>query len=411
VRQDLRKECRAASEEQTGQRQEPVKSPKKKLFGIHFPTFGRSPTPTPPMPSKAAQVLGQAPRNPTKVVIRPIVPSGLYTPTKAARSDTARSLPAKLLNQDTHVRSHHTGAARRNRAVSRRSPPRISKQPSIAETSLPAPGLVSSFESGPPPTPPAKDTPPEGRATVQPSSPLRRTAPSDRLRESYSANCSAVAQLRFPAFALSPSPTKLHSPGIADRSPTKHVPSTADDYQRLIAGQPLPWPSPARDDSRPELEDQRTASITRKVEEGQDLDSSYPHLWNAEKYRDQHEQHIRSHDDTASFRLSQPPQFPAAFDRKSEESQYVYSDRGSRHYSPLQPRFYSPSDRSVQKFAEGETPSKNVSAVAPASTLSHLLEVGGAVWRAPASPRLLPPSPSRPTMLLLPYLLSFEQQS
>lgn len=365
MRQDLRKECRAASEEQKSERQEPARSPKKKLFGMHLPTFGRSSTPTPPMPSKAAQVFGQEPRNPTKVVVRPIKPAeALKTPTKAPRSDTAKSLPAKLLNQDVYTRSHHSGAARRNRAVSRRSPPRISKQSSNVENTPPVPGPNSPFESGPPPTPPAKDTPPEGRASVQPTSPLRRTAPSDRLRESYGADLNVGMQLRFPAFALSPSPSKHHSPEHAGKSPTKHVPSTADEYQKLISGQPLPWPSPIRDSPTREQEDSHDVPIKAKLADEYTQDLSHrADRWSAEKHRGENEEQGSKRDVQESHEVSDSLPFPP-FEPTKEERHFVFSDRESWHYSPLQPRFYSPSNRSVQGFAAGETPSKNVSTIA-----------------------------------------------
>jgi hypothetical protein len=361
VRQDLRKECRAASEEKKAEREEPAKSPKKKLFGMHLPTFGRSSTPTPPMPPKAAQVFGQEPRNPTKIVVRPIKPSAtIKTPTKAPRSDTEKSLPAKLLNQDVYSRSHHSSAARHTRAVSRRSPPRISKQPLNVENTPPVPGFISSFESEPPPTPPAKDTPPDGRTSEQPPSPLRRNARSDRLRESYDA---VGVQLRFPAFALSPTPSKHPSPEHAGKSPTKHIPSTADDYQKLIAGQALPWPSPTRYEPTQEQKGTHDPAITAKHEREQIQDLSYrADHWSAEEHQDEHDGQRGSRDVRASHTVSGSLPLPP-LECDGEQHQFLYSDRENEHHSPLQPRFYSPSNRSVHEFAEGETPSKNVSTI------------------------------------------------
>ncbi|KAL5114887.1 hypothetical protein ACEQ8H_007205 [Pleosporales sp. CAS-2024a] len=346
---DLRKQCRAASEEHQQQppHQEVIKSPKKKLFGMQLPNFGRSSTPVPAMPSKAAQVLGQAPRNPTKVVVRPLKPAGPFkTPTKAPRCDTAKSLPAKLVNPDSSTRSHHTGTARPIPDVNRRPPPRIEEQPSNSPPEAPA--LNSSFDSGPP-TPPAKDTPPDVRAApVEPTSPLRRTAPSNRLRESYGADGNAVGQLRLLDFALSPSRTKSYASDNAGQSPTKRIPSTADDYKRLIAGQPQFWPSPTRDNRPSEVEDESLPSV-RGQSEGE------PEV----VVKDFGQQDQPTGGGVLSSRLSGPPQFPLLTGRKSEDYPYQYSDRGSLHYSPLPPRFYSPSNRSVQDFAAGETPSKN----------------------------------------------------
>lgn len=375
---DLRKECRAASEEQKGKLQDPVKSPKKKLFGMHLPNFGRSSTPNPPpMPPKAAQVLGQEPRNPSKVALRPGKSTASHeTPTKAPRSDTSKSLPVKLLNQDKHAQSHHTGATRRHREVSRRSPPRINKLP--ATTLNPFLVTESSQASAAPPTPPAKDTPPDGRQPV-PASPLRRTAQLDGLREIYKAEVDvANGPVRFPAFALSPSPTKFFESGFAGKSPSKHIPCTADDYQKLIAGQPLPWPSPLRDDCNPEQIGEQPASAKGKAEDTQETDSLYrDDRWSVEK-----QEHADSRDAALSYRLSNPPNLPQPNDHSSGEyAPYVYSNHGSHHYSPLQPRFYSPSNCSLLKFADGETPSKNVS---PRDVLSPAR--GGIVWKAPASP-------------------------
>jgi hypothetical protein len=365
VRQDLREQCRAVSEDRNSERQGPVKSPKKKLFGMHLPTFGRTSTPAPPMPSKAAQVFGQAPRNPTKVVVRPIKPAGPFnTPTKASRSDTTKSLPAKILNQDTHTRRHHNGAARRNRAASRRSPPRGRRQSLDAENTPPVPGVNRSFESGPPPTPPAKDTPPESRAIVQPTSPLRRTAPSQHLRESYSVNDDALVQLQFPAFALSPSPSKSHNAEDAGKSPTKYLPCTADEYQKLIAGEVLPWDSTTtKDDSSRE----QSAIHESSVDSIGDEQPTRSDRWSEDQGHSAYTERKDSRDAFRDFMPLSSPQSPLP-GRTSGQYQYAYSDRLSPQYSPLQPRFYSPSNRSVQMFAEGETPSKNVSAVTPASS-------------------------------------------
>jgi hypothetical protein len=403
---DLRKECRAASEDQKGKLQGAVKSPKKKLFGMHLPNFGRSSAPNPPpMPSKAAQVLGHEPRNSKKAVRSGKSAASQETPTKAPRSDTSKSLPVKLLDQDKHARSHHTGATRRYRDISRRSPPRINKLPATAFN--PFLGTESSQASAPPPTPPAKDTPPDGRQPLQPASPLRRTAQLDGLREIYKADVDvASGPLRFPAFALSPSPTKTFEAGFAGKSPSKQIPGTAEDYQKLIAGQPLPWPSPLRDDCNPERVGDQPAAAQSKVENTQDTDSLYREdRWSAEK-----QEHGDSRDAALSYRLSNPPNLPQPNEHSSSEyAPYVYSNHGSHHYSPLQPRFYSPSNRSVLKFADGETPSKNVSPP-PLPSCSLTCEIG-TVWKAPAYPCLLPPSPSRPTPSLLPHLLSLDKNA
>jgi hypothetical protein len=359
VRQDLRKECRAISEDRNADRQKPARSPKKKLFGMQMPTFGRSSTPAPHMASKAAQVFGQAPRNPTIAVVRPIKPAGPFnTPTKAPRSDTTKSLPAKILNPDTHTRSHHSGAARRNRAASRRSPPSAGRHSSDTENTPPQPSAKHSFESGCPPIPPAKDTPPENRATVQPMSPLRRTAPSQRLHESYAASSDDPAVSRFSAFALSPPLSKPQSAEDSGENLTKYIPCAADEYQKLIAGEPLPWgSSTAEDDSSREQSAIHAISVDNKLEEEQLAQS------NGQSEDQGHGAYTERKDSRDAFRDFMPlasPRFPPP-DHTSVEYPYAYNDRTARQYSPLPPRFYSPSNRSVQMFADGETPSRNVS--------------------------------------------------
>lgn len=377
--QDLREQCRAANNEKKAEFHDPFRSPKKKIFGMHLPTFGRTSTPTPPMPSKAAQVFGQAPRNPTKAVLRPIKPAGpIKTPTKNPRSDTAKSLPAKLVDQTAHTHSHHTGATRRNRQVSRRSPPREKKQFLNEEDSPPRNGLLSSFESAVPPTPPAKDTPPENRAPAQPASPLRRAAPSEHLREQYSVTSEAGGLLPFPAFELSPSPSKmLHTEDNA-RSPTKHLPANADEYQKLIAGEALPWASIAKEHSTFEL---HTVAEVEGEDESAERHRPLQHAFtiSTDDREDQSEQHDLFN---SRWELSalETPHFPRP-DRRGEDSHRGDGDRDSLGFGLLQPRFYSPSNRSVQTFADGETPSKNVSYCC---SFSHLLGRWGV---APASPK------------------------
>jgi hypothetical protein len=357
TRRDLRKQCRAVSEERKADPQQPPpKSPKKKLFGMHIPTFGRTSTPAPPMPSKAAQVFGQAPRNPTIAVLRPIKPAMPFkTPTKAPRSDMTKSLPAKILNQDSHTRSHHSGAARRNRAANRRSPP--GKQSSDTENTPPMPRGQHSFGSGPPPTPPAKDTPPENRE--QPVSPLRRTAPSDQLREKYANDLRAKyavdgvlpAHLPFPGFA--PSPLYPYHIQDAGKSPKKYQPCTAEEYQELIGGDPLPWGSTTTKDDSSGKRSTVPETMSEGKHEEQPQQSSHSDC--------RSEGQNRTQDCRDAFCDSLHVASPRFHPPTSEEYQYMYSDGVSREYSPLKPRFYSPSNRSVEAFAEGETPSKNVS--------------------------------------------------
>lgn len=229
-----------------------MRSPKKRFLGMNIPDFSMPPSlkhsasrkfghaKKPAMPQKFAEIVGEKPRGFRQTPLRPIKPSGYNSsPTKVPRSETSKSLPAKVADHDQYARRHHTSTTRRSRGGIRKSPPRRSPQAVAAGNAPPRFKLETSVDSMPPPTPPAKDTPPEVKTMVPPSSPLRRTAPSNHLRDSYALPQEPTTELRFPAFALSPS---LQS-GSPVRSPIKPSPATADDYQRLVAGLPQPFPS------------------------------------------------------------------------------------------------------------------------------------------------------------------------
>lgn len=351
--EDLRAQCRAASGEKQPEGDEPAKSPKKKLFGVNLPTFGRTAatatSAAPAMPSKAARILGTTPaRKAHQIESRPIKSSILKTPTKAPRSDAARSLPAKVYEV------HYSTSTRRRRTTGRRSPGKGFSPPHKQEAAL------SSLESIPPPIPPAKDTPPELRPPKNPASPLRRAPSREDLRESYGHLDRGVqVQLQFPIFALSPSPQKTAIPSRVGTSPTKFRPYTAEDYTKLIEGEAMHWPYP--EDAGHRVED-----AGHQVKEG---GRSAPLA-------------VKNCD------LLQPP-----LSSRSEDSHY--NERLGRRLSPLPPRFYSPSDRSVRLFNEDESPSHNVS-----SKRSFLARTSGSRL-APASRRhvtaLLPPSLRLPT--------------
>ncbi|KAF1942282.1 hypothetical protein EJ02DRAFT_502973 [Clathrospora elynae] len=229
--EDLRAQCRAASGLGEKNLEDAVKSPKKKLFAGMRNPFSKTPhVPTPSMPLKAAQVLGTAARQPHVIAVRPIKPARpYYTPTKVSRSETAKSLPAKVVSPDTYSRRRRSGSMRRNRPAGRRSSGRGSNKSSDAENSPPVPQNNASFESAP--TPPAKDTPPPDQRA---ESPLRRAFPAQDLRGNYEADVGKSTQLRFPDFALSPSPSTSILPGNGGASPTKFRPYTAKDYTKLV---------------------------------------------------------------------------------------------------------------------------------------------------------------------------------
>jgi hypothetical protein len=283
--------------------------------------FSRAPTTivAPAMPSKAAQILGTTPsRKPRRVEPRPIKPARVAkTPTKVTRSDTARSLTAKVYDQNSFSRAYQSSFTRGNPTSGRRTPGKENMQPLGQTTANP------SNESVAPPTPPAKDTPPNFRPVTSPTSPLRRAPSHQDLRDSYAGPIEKgmQLQLQFPTFVLSPSPPKTAIHGNTSASPTKFRPYTAEDYTKLIEGEALQWPYPEQEDEAGHGEGSQSAPLCT---DDRDV-LQVPHV-----------------------------------DRWSEDNHY--NERLGQRLSPLPPRFYSPSDRSVRLFKEGESPSQNVSA-------------------------------------------------
>ena len=271
------------------------------------------------MPFKAAQVLGEMPsRKPRRVEVRPIRPASPTTPKRVPRSDISRSLPAKVYEQ-CQYNKHHSSPGKR-RATARKTS--IGKSPNKFVRASP------SNDSTSPPTPPAKDTPPKGapgvNSVASPPSPLRRAPISHNLRESYGETAGQSFQVQPPKFALSPSPQKTVG-GV--QSPIKHSHYTVDDYIRIIQGDPMKRLYLEREEySNSEQNGSDNAPWTM---EGQDF-----------------------------LKLPRPA-------RLSEDG--VYNTGGNHPGELLLPRFYSPPNRSVRLFRDGEGPSTNVSARAPAS--------------------------------------------
>lgn len=290
---------------------EAEKSPKKKLFGNMRNPFSKTSATAamPVMPSKAAQVFGTSARRPNKVEVRPIKPARPFaTPTKVGRSDTVASLPSKVTDPEGYAKRHHSSPSRRSRGA-RRASARASKQSPNAEHNEPLPQPQASVESVAPPTPPAKDTPPDHKPPQQPPSPLRRALPSYDLRHSFEIPVEKGVGLRLPEFALSPIPSRSILPEHGGESPTKFRPYAADEYAKLIDGEALHWPYPESGD------------------------------WTHGSLDYHNIKHIVT---------------------SAEEQEY----HEVKHYSSethLMPRFYSPSNHSFQAVAEDETPSKNVS--------------------------------------------------
>ncbi|EOA83221.1 uncharacterized protein SETTUDRAFT_119828 [Exserohilum turcica Et28A] len=318
--EDLRSHCRAANSETQPEQDELAKSPKRKLFhNIRNPFSKSSGSAAPPsIPSKAAQVLGTATRQPRTIQARPIKPalSVQQIPAKSSRPETAKSLPAKIADPDRHAHRHHSGTSRRSRQSGRVSPGRdgLRKQASDAENNPPMPASSTSSDSIVPPTPPAKDTPPGQR----PASPLRRVAPAQDLRQRYDIPGGEGMQLHIPALKPTPSPLMDVLPRQGGASPTKSHPYSAQDYTKPTVGDVLQWPFPERTDSPGKTEGRRSEPL-----EGATLEALH---------------------------LPRP-------DSKSQD--HPSSVLEHNNYCPLQPRFYSPKHLAAYGFREGETPSKN----------------------------------------------------
>jgi hypothetical protein len=149
--------------------------------------------------------------------------------------------------------------------------------------------------------------------------------PAHDLRESYSTITRNLGDLRLPEFGLSPFPSSDALPEDGGMSPTKFRPYTVKDYSKLIEGEAMHWPYPGRSDSPSKAGDKHPAFL-----EGTNRGSL---------------------------------QLPCPDGRSEERPTEALDDYSNNAYTygPLQPRFYSPTHLSARGFAEGETPSKNVS--------------------------------------------------
>ena len=197
------------------------------------------------MPSKAAQVLGTAPRDLHKIETRPAkIPELFDASAKLTRSDTSKSLPEKIGNAQEHARYHGQSLSRRSRTA-HKSANRGTKNFSDMENKprnrphMPRISIVSELES--PPTPPAKDTPRKTKPALMPSSPLRRTRHSEHLRETYGANLDLSVKLCNPKSALSPLPFGMPTPKKYDMSQVRfHAYGHEESTQKIEDS--LQWP-------------------------------------------------------------------------------------------------------------------------------------------------------------------------
>lgn len=233
-----------------------TRSPKKKIFGVSIP-FSRAvmgPIDTPPMPLKAAKLMGATPVKTRKFSPLAKMAAGISVP----RSDTSKSLPSKLFNQPArHCRRRSPTQVSPRGRTSRRSPP--AKSPTKATMFSHVPTLEAL--TGPqdvemPPIPPRKDSlPPE----------LRQRFPDlDKKVEALKAEKAANAPrtvsqlLRPPTPKMEPDDFKdggmklsfpsdlLPSIGGLDpipppsgQSPSKYCPPYVAERAKFVEGEPL----------------------------------------------------------------------------------------------------------------------------------------------------------------------------
>ncbi|KAF2852684.1 hypothetical protein T440DRAFT_516518 [Plenodomus tracheiphilus IPT5] len=285
VRYDLRQECRdAASAKQGGKKKAlPRSLSAKKLLNkglmkgkdtaistLSALGVRRELTP-PPMPTKAAEVLGATPRVYRQIQVRRIEPSDFHesfeehAPPRASREsypDTAALLPAKVFSTDTVGRSHHDGVGRRDRAVSRRSSwESTASQVSRATGKGKGKAIVIDTKvaekepvSPNPPTPPKKDTPPHQSQAVRSGSPLRRMSQAHDLRGFSDSSREAPVKKQFTLFSKhftrAKSQRQIEAEAEAaedDGVPIKTGAYNSEDMTALIEGRAMGWPLTDKD--------------------------------------------------------------------------------------------------------------------------------------------------------------------
>lgn len=274
--------------------------------------FSRANTPSaPPMPSKAAQLLGTdtgVTANTSPSSMRRNPPRHIKS---TPRSDTSKSLPAKILD-------HHGHSRRPNQYGSPRARNRMpSHQMRTSEKAVHGGGpkalegiLGSSSSLGNPPTPPAKDTPRDIKAKVEPEGPT-------------------IPNFFTPAKPVSSS---------GGRSPTKFCPYTAEDYAQLIELHPVLSVHGQVGCTEPE-------GVVSELEG----DTEYPDL-----------------NEALVVQMKEP--------QERDELQKNYSPNKLNGEGLLKPAFYSPDSFAASLF-EGGRPSHNVSTCLLPSHYLHSVAV------------------------------------
>jgi hypothetical protein len=290
--------------------------------------------PIPPMPSKAAQVLGATPASKSK---RLNSPKAFKNP----RSDTSKSLPSKVYDHHSYGRRPNTSGPTRARP---RAPTRKTHSP-VRES--PVKGVQwqgvnifgkpgGSLDLGIPPTPPQKDTPPQKESTddkenialahIHPA--FRTTAAEEEENEPRDLFIDGGMRVQLPYLAMTVKPI----PSEGGESPSKFRPYGAEDYAKLIESEGIGSAHAIIDYAPSGVEDcNRSAPLDI---EKQALGALGKERWSADDYA------------RYGSRLSQ---------------------RLSDRLQELPPAFYSPSSYSHSLFEEGGRPSRNVS-----TTLSFL---------------------------------------
>jgi hypothetical protein len=292
---------------------EVLKSPKKKIFGMSLPSFGKSTTTLqaplpPPMPSKAAEVLGTKARPPVSPTTgRRSHPRPWRPVPRPPRSDTSKSLPTALYEPPSHHRrpNQHGSLQSRNRTPVRRTHSRKTTPQASPKKNRETTNEAVSPGQGPPPTPPKKDTPPDSKDKASSGNEQGLAEPTE-------------LKVKVPNFLTSAKP--VASDG--GKSPTKFCPFSAEDYAKLVEPQPIASARADMDNAAVELDgDSRYALFKGDNTQQQE---KYPQWWR-------------------------------------EECEKRFKDSNGE-LPPLEPRFYSPSVYQASLF-DGTRPSQNVSHV------------------------------------------------